>query len=101
MDKKLDPAILQQLLHRALGMIGTVALSTVVILNWILAHLENDWTMPPEVESAFQALLTSVGILWIFRHFGLAALRADSGTLVDGTVPPQPSAAVQPPGAKP
>lgn len=37
---------------------NTLALALVVFVNWLLAHLANDWTMPAEVESSVQAGVT-------------------------------------------
>lgn len=38
-----------------------VALAFMVILNWFMAHLMTSWVLPPEVQSAFQTIIT-VGI---------------------------------------
>jgi hypothetical protein len=37
-----------------------LALALVVILNWLLAHLATNWTMPPEVANAAQSVITIV-----------------------------------------
>lgn len=37
---------------------NTLALAFVVFVNWLLAHLATDWTMPSEVESSLQAGIT-------------------------------------------
>ena len=34
-----------------------VALSLVVLANWLIAHLATSWVLPPEVSSAVQTLI--------------------------------------------
>ena len=50
-----------------------LALSFVVILNWFIAHLVTSWTLPPEVQSAVQSIVT-IGIsYWLSRQPPAAA----------------------------
>lgn len=44
-----------------------LALSLVVILNWLLAHLVTSWAMPPEVQSAVQSIIT-IGIGYVLSR---------------------------------
>jgi hypothetical protein len=37
---------------------NVAAVAVVIIVNWILAHVANDWVLPQEVQSAVQALIT-------------------------------------------
>lgn len=46
------------------GSTNTFALALVVLINWMLAHLETDWAMPPEVQSSLQAIIAIV-VTWI------------------------------------
>lgn len=68
------------------------ALAIVVILNWLLAHLATDWAMPPEVQSALQALI-SIGLMRAL------APRAESPA-VEPPPSPLPTAAPAPPPTK-
>lgn len=49
----------------------SLALATVVLFNWFLAHLATDWVLPPEVTQALQTIVTyawvCVGLLW--KHY--------------------------------
>ena len=45
-----------------------VALALMVILNWLLAHLLTNWVLPPEVQSAFQTLITVAIAAWLNAH---------------------------------
>lgn len=49
-----------------------LAVALVVILNWVLAHEANAWTMPSEVQSAFQFILglTMAGVIWLAMAWG-------------------------------
>lgn len=42
-----------------------IAAAAVVIFNWLLAHLENNWVMPAEVAAALQFLLTYAVGEWV------------------------------------
>jgi hypothetical protein len=66
-----------------------VALSLMVILNWLLAHIATSWVLPPEVQSATQTLLTVCIAMYIDR--------AKKPTII-GTFPPEPLPA--PPAAQ-
>lgn len=37
---------------------NVLAMSIVVILNWLIHNLATDWSLPPEVQSAFQSVIT-------------------------------------------
>ena len=43
------------------------ALAVVVFVNWIIAHLATEWTMPPEVQSAVQTIVTIVTSYWVAK----------------------------------
>lgn len=77
---------------------NVVALGVVVILNWIIAHLANSWTMPPEVQSALQTLL-AVAITAIALKNGIK-LNGQSDELPP-IAPKAPQATPPAPEAKP
>ena len=50
---------------------NAISLSVVVIANWLLHNLLGtlgDWTMPPEVQSAFQAIVSVFLTWWLARE---------------------------------
>lgn len=42
---------------------NVAAVALVIIGNWFLAHVATEWVLPPEVQTAFQSLIT-VGLGW-------------------------------------
>lgn len=47
-------------LTQASGSKDTFAMALVIFINWIIAHDANAWVMPPEVQSAVQAIIAIV-----------------------------------------
>lgn len=43
-----------------------LAMSIVIIFNWLIAHLATSWALPPEVQSAVQSSLVII-IYWYAR----------------------------------
>lgn len=97
----INSEIVTQMLHRAVGTVGTVVVAAFVLGNWLLAHLSSNWVMPPEVVGTVQQGASSLAVLWIFnraiKKYGLAIAAA----AIDGAAPtpPAPKATI-PPSAK-
>lgn len=71
---------------------NATALAVVVVVNWLLAHLANEWVMPAEVANALQSLV--IVLLGSVLH------RDKSAPAAPGS-PPDPVAPAPAPGATP
>lgn len=47
---------------------NAVSLAIVVIANWLIHNLAVDWSMPPEVQSACQSIITVFLTWWLSRE---------------------------------
>lgn len=60
---------------------NVTAMSVVIIINWLLAHLETSWVMPPEVASAAQAL-----IVWLVSEWSVGRRNRQNTAAIAQTV---------------
>ena len=44
---------------------NVAAVAIVIIANWIICHLAPDWRLDPEVQTAFQGLITFAGGMFV------------------------------------
>ncbi len=72
---------------------SVVALALVVIINWLIAHLETSWAMPPEVQSAVQTLI-SVSLTAFLAWLAQRGIKVGNGS--NGAPPPPVQAPAKP-----
>jgi hypothetical protein len=60
---------------------NVTAMSVVIIANWLLAHLNSAWVMPPEVASAAQAL-----VVWLVSEWSVGRRNRQNTAAVAQTV---------------
>ena len=79
---------------------STAAMGIVIIANWLLSHLVMSWAMPPEVQSAVQALIVITLGSW-FKARWMAGQVNGTGQVTTSTVAPDAASQVQPIGKIP